>query len=276
MSTYLLAWNPKKWEWKDAELTAKILDVQAIGHADDSWSCGNRQDLPVGSRFFLIRLGGVPRGIVGSGVTTTEPELGPHWDSSQRRFGKEALFVRIKFDFLSKEPLISWSELNKSPFSGMRWGIQASGVAVPTPIASSLERLWARRTGGEGPLLPDELPPDREFPEGACKKVTVNAYERNPQARAACIAYFGYGCSVCDVTLEEIYGSIASEFIHVHHTKQLAGVPSNYKVNPRKDLRPVCPNCHAILHRRRPPLSIEKARRLVRKRKSYVCNREDR
>jgi 5-methylcytosine-specific restriction protein A len=32
---------------------------------------------------------------------------------------------------------------------------------------------------------------------------------------------------------------------------------NNYIVDPVKDLEPVCPNCHAMLHRKDPPYSIE-------------------
>lgn len=266
MSTFLLAWNPNKWQWKEEEFTAKILEVHASGHADDSWSCGNRQELAVGSRFFLIRLGKAPRGIVGSGMTTSEPALGPHWDATQRRRGRQALFVGIRFDFLSKQPLVSWEELQGSPFSGSHWGIRASGVALPDDVAVAVEQLWSRRTGGQDPLLPDELPGGQTFAEGAQKRITVNAYERNPQARAACIAHFGFTCSVCGVLLEETYGSIAAGFIHVHHTVPLAGAPSNYKVDPTKDMCPVCPNCHAVIHLRTPALSVQAARRLVNRR----------
>jgi len=264
MATFLFAWNPRKWEWKEDELTRQILKVATTGSADDSWSCGNRRDLPVGSRFFLIRLGKEPKGIVGSGQTIAEPELGPHWDAALKRQGKEALYVDLKFDFLSKEPLIEWEELKKAPYSAVSWGIQASGVLLPDHVAEELERLWHRRTGGADPMLPEELQA-RNYAEGVRKTVSVNAYERNPQARAACVAYFGLRCSVCDLLLEDRYGSIAAGFIHVHHIFPLSGVGPHYRVNPKKDLRPVCPNCHAIIHRRQPPLSVAEARRLVRR-----------
>lgn len=265
MATFLFAWNPKKWKWKENELTKQVLAVAASGSAADSWSCGNRKDLPIGSRFFLLRLGLEPKGIVGSGITTTDPELGPHWDAALRRQGKEALYVDLEFDFLSKEPLVMWDELQEAPYSKVSWGIQASGVMLPDAIADELETLWSRRTGGTDPVLPDELPSNASYPEGARKIVTVNAYERNPQARAACIAHFGHKCSVCGLLLEDRYGSIAAGFIHVHHTVPLAEAGKSYRVDPKKDLRPVCPNCHAIVHRRKPPLSVAEARRLVRK-----------
>jgi 5-methylcytosine-specific restriction enzyme A len=264
MGTYLFAWNPKRWTWKDEELAAEIRDVQAKGSSDSRWSCGNRRALPVGSRFFLIRLGQEPRGLVGSGTTASEPTLRPHWDNAQRRMGKVHSSVRIRFDFLSREPLVTWAELQRQPFASMRWGVQASGIALPQDVAMTLEAVWARRTGGDSPILADEVDGTAEYPEGARKRVTVDAFERSPQARAACTAHFGYRCSVCNVLLSDLYGSVANDFIQVHHLLPLAEVSSDHKVNPQRDLRPVCPNCHAIIHRQMPPLSIERARRLVK------------
>jgi|ERR1700734_3962751 len=46
-------------------------------------------------------------------------------------------------------------------------------------------------------------------------------------------------------------------FIHVHHLRQLSDIRKEYLVDPIKDLRPVCPNCHAVLHLRNPAYSIE-------------------
>jgi len=265
MATFLFAWNAKKTEWKEANLTSQILKIAASGSAHDSWSCGNRKDLAIGSRFFIIRLGLEPRGVVGSGSTNSEPESGPHWETKRKRQGQKALYVDIEFDFLSKEPLITWEELQKPPYSSVTWGIQASGVMLPEPVADALEKLWGRRTTGSDPILPDELPSILTYLEGAQKTVIVNAYERNPQARAACVAHFGLRCAVCDILLAERYGPLAAGFIHVHHIKPLSKVTPEYRVNPKKDLRPVCPNCHAVIHRRLPPLSIEEARRLIRR-----------
>lgn len=265
MATFLFAWNPKKWDWKEGGLTKQILKVAATGSAEDSWSCGNRKDLPLGSRFFLIRLGIDPKGIVGSGQTTTDPALGPHWASTLRREGKEALYVDLKFDFLSKEPLIAWDELQEPPYSKVSWGIRASGVLLPDSVTDELEQLWHRRTVGDDPILPEEVAPNERFAEGARKTVLLNAYERNPQARAACIAHYGLRCTVCDILMQERYGPIAAGFIHVHHIVPLSDVGASYRVDPRKDLRPVCPNCHAVIHRRKPSLTVGEARRLVRK-----------
>lgn len=98
--------------------------------------------------------------------------------------------------------------------------------------------------------------------EGAKKQITVNAYERNPIARKACLTKYGYKCSVCGFDFEEVYGKIGAEYIHVHHLKPLNEINGKYKVDPIKDLRPVCPNCHSMLHRAK--FSIEQLRETLR------------
>jgi 5-methylcytosine-specific restriction protein A len=91
--------------------------------------------------------------------------------------------------------------------------------------------------------------------------VTVNKYERDPRARQACLNHFGYRCCVCDLDFEERYGELGRGFIHVHHLKELSTVGPDYQVDPLGDLRPVCPNCHAMLHKVSPAMSVEELRR---------------
>lgn len=86
--------------------------------------------------------------------------------------------------------------------------------------------------------------------EGKRKSVMVNVYERNPIARKQCIDYYGVLCQVYDLDFESLYGIVGKNFIHVHHIKPLHEIQNDYTVNPKKDLIPVCPNCHAMLHRK--------------------------
>jgi len=93
--------------------------------------------------------------------------------------------------------------------------------------------------------------------EGAAIRVAVNLYERNPAARRRCIEHFGSICSVCAFDFGAFYGPIAEGVIHVHHLTPLSvagGV--EYEIDPVCDLRPVCPNCHVVIHRREPPLML--------------------
>lgn len=132
-------------------------------------------------------------------------------------------------------------------------------------------QLWARVLRDIGPAdtdtadtvqslefsLPDEVLPSVEFVEGAVRQITVNAYERDPKVRRRCIAAHGTDCCVCGFSFGDRYGSVADGYIHVHHLRPLAEVGGEHVVDPVLDLRPVCPNCHAVLHRRVPAFSIE-------------------
>lgn len=106
-------------------------------------------------------------------------------------------------------------------------------------------------------LFPDELELGQKYFAGARKQVRVNAYERDPRARKKCLEYYGFDCVVCGFSFEKKYGEIGRNFIHVHHLKPLALTDGEYELNPVEDLRPVCPNCHAMLHRAENVLSIE-------------------
>lgn len=111
--------------------------------------------------------------------------------------------------------------------------------------------------------FPDEVPQTLE--EGKSKTVTVNVYERNPIARKQCMDHYGVQCQVCDINFENIYGEVGRDFIHIHHVVPLHKVKQEYNVDPIKDLIPVCPNCHAMLHRKEHGdyLSIEELRKRI-------------
>ncbi|RME44545.1 MAG: HNH endonuclease, partial [Chloroflexi bacterium] len=58
------------------------------------------------------------------------------------------------------------------------------------------------------------------------------------------------------------YGELGKGFIHVHHVIPLSEIDSRYEVDPINDLCPVCPNCHAMIHREEPPLTIKQLREI--------------
>jgi 5-methylcytosine-specific restriction protein A len=97
-------------------------------------------------------------------------------------------------------------------------------------------------------FLPEEVAEPTLYVEGACRRVSVNAYERDEKARRQCIEHHGTKCCICGFSFGAVYGKEAEGYIHVHHLRPLAAVGHEYVVDPIKHLRPVCPNCHAILH----------------------------
>jgi len=102
----------------------------------------------------------------------------------------------------------------------------------------------------------EDLPELRGLPEGARERIEVNRYERNRINRTLCIAIHGTVCLVCDFDFLRVYGELGRDFIHVHHVVPVSRLVTGYVIDPARDLVPVCPNCHAMLHRREPPLSV--------------------
>jgi 5-methylcytosine-specific restriction protein A len=114
-------------------------------------------------------------------------------------------------------------------------------------------------------LYPDDLQPGRTYTEGAKRQIRVNAYERDPRARRACLAHHGTRCAACDISFSEKYGLLGKGFIHVHHLRPLALKGMADRVDPVTDMVPVCPNCHAMMHRKDPPLSVSRLRSILKR-----------
>lgn len=125
---------------------------------------------------------------------------------------------------------------------GSSW--YASDDAVPTSIA-------------------EEISTPEKFLEGTAKTISINAFERNSKARSACIKHYGAFCAVCNFNFEAVYGPIGKGFIHVHHIVPLAEIRREYTLDPIRDLIPVCPNCHAIIHLTQPAMTIEELRNFL-------------
>lgn len=84
--------------------------------------------------------------------------------------------------------------------------------------------------------------------EGEKTEVFSVKYERNPKARALCLAHYGYNCRVCGMSFEDTYGSEFKNIIEVHHIVPVSQIGESYVVDPINDLIPVCPNCHTAIH----------------------------
>ncbi|MBV7534918.1 HNH endonuclease [Duganella sp. sic0402] len=139
-------------------------------------------------------------------------------------------------------------------------------------VEGVLERLPASGRGywqlsgkiNSADLYADEALPDGPYKEGSVKKITVNSYERNKKARAACLAHFGYSCMACGFNFELSYGPLGKNQIHVHHIVQISSIGNEYELIPTEHLVPLCPNCHHMAHRREPPFTLQELRAMVK------------
>jgi len=270
MPTYLLTWNPKKSPLDAVSLDQGTMDLCAGKPFSFTWSAGNTKSIKPGDRVFLLRQGTYRPGIIGSGISLTPAKWREHWQISKRRAGKQSLFIKVLWNQMLPRHELSRGQLLKGILPATLLKVASSGASIPQNLCKKLEVRWAVhcRSAARSPsasqfLSPEEIEPEAELLEGSRNKITVNAYERNPRARAACINHYGLVCSVCRFVFERTYGSIGEGFIHVHHLRELSSIGRKYVVNPIKDLRPVCPNCHAMLHRRQPAFQIQELHRLL-------------
>jgi len=266
MTTYLLSWNPKVWEWKNIQ--ANIAKVARNGYSEMQWSTGVTKKIKEGDRVFVMKLGVEPRGIVASGWATSDVKQSDNYKTTS----KTALYIDGYFDVILEPNAVLPIEFlqNDVLYKKVHWTPQASGMSIPDDVAEKLERDWAKFLNQpiSIPVInyADEIESTKSFYEGAVKQVKVNRYERDKGARVICIKKFGACCSVCGFDFGKKFGKIGEGFIHVHHLKPLSEIRKGYKLNPIEDLRPVCPNCHAMLHQRKPePYAIEELKAILKR-----------
>jgi hypothetical protein len=133
---------------------------------------------------------------------------------------------------------------------------QELGLRLPQPA-------YLESPNEDMPVIPEEIAPDEEFEEGAVTQVLVNRYERDRAARARCIKHYGTNCIICGLSMEERYGPAVTGLIHVHHIEPISSIGKQALVDPVRKLRPVCPNCHAVIHSTKPARTIELVREML-------------
>jgi 5-methylcytosine-specific restriction protein A len=242
MTGIILGWNPGIWSgWDYADVVAK---VAARGWYLDRWSVGRFLDIPAGSDAWLLLQGNHGRGLIGHGLVLSEPERGKHYVDPN----KTTMYVDVEFDALL--PLGEQIEpaVLKQAVPGVPWDAMfESGRTIAPSEEAKLRALWSE-LGPEQSSDPTHAVPGT-YPEGAASRIEVNRYERSPDARRDCIKHRGTTCEVCGFSFGAVYGDIGKDFIHVHHIVPVSQFGQDYRLNPVRDLVPLCANCHAMAHR---------------------------
>lgn len=260
MAAYLYTWHPNRWHWADlAEAAYRVTNGEAY---DRYWSCGNTKRIEIGDLFFLMRLGVEPKGILGCGYVASTPYLLPHWDEARAAAGDTTLRTDLLFKALSMEPIVPLTEL-LGTYPRQSWTPQSSGTSIADDIAAELLATIRRRGY---PIAAETRQSVRTYAEGRPRTVTITTYDRSADARQACLAAHGYRCAVCGFSFEKAYGSLGAGYIEVHHLRPVADVGEEVEIDPVADLRPVCANCHRVLHQRQPPLAIAELKAALRSR----------
>lgn len=152
----------------------------------------------------------------------------------------DSLYHRLKLIAESNSPSLHLTELIKAGIKHAPQGPERLKGKLLAHIQSAFN---------SNDSFYDEIENPDDIYEGAKKTIVVNSYERNREARNTCIAAHGCKCSVCNMDFEKMYGELGHGFIHVHHIVPISSIGEEYKIDPVNDLVPVCPNCHAMLHK---------------------------
>jgi len=128
-------------------------------------------------------------------------------------------------------------------------------------VAEAIERLgWIKKFENESRNESNTFLP---IFEGESQRAEVNTYERSLRARRLCLEHYGSSCFICKFDFNSKYGNKAAGYIQVHHLRPLSEIARRYQVDPIQDLRPVCPNCHAVIHIRTPAYTISEVKEMI-------------
>lgn len=121
-------------------------------------------------------------------------------------------------------------------------------------------------------LLAEEFgvdPNDFEFREGKEKLKIHLVKERNKHlVNLAKQQWFKenngtVSCAICSFSFDETYGDIGKGYIEAHHILPISSLTFD-TIMKISDLSPVCSNCHSIIHRYRPWLTVDQLKDNIR------------
>lgn len=263
MKAYLLTWNPERFEWSGIDEV--ITEIGSNNVSENRWSSGSNKSIKAGDLFFMLRLGPRERGLVGYGYCISDSFQDEHWEDED----KMANYVNIEFKYLINPvinpELIIRQDFLKLKFPTQHWSPQGSGTSIKEEIIPELLKMFPPSEIEE---IEEEIDDEKAFIEGKRFQVLANQFERNKAARELCLNMHGYTCKVCKFNFEKVYGKIGKTYIHVHHIVPLSTRNKIYKLDPIKDLIPVCANCHAMLHTSKVPLKIDYLKKLIKSKNS--------
>jgi len=110
-----------------------------------------------------------------------------------------------------------------------------------------------------------------EFPEGKIVERTHKARERNNQVVSLAKENFKklngqLFCQICGFDFEKTYGEIGKDFIEGHHTIAISEMAHDHKTKI-EDIAMLCANCHRMVHKKRPWLSMTNLGKLINNKK---------
>lgn len=269
MTAIILGWNPD--HWNDWNYTDALGHIAATGLSLQPWSVGRHATVPAGTDAWLLLQGDHGRGLVGHGVVASDvaPDAFSGLPGSDSPVASDGtpdpvrMLVQMVFDALLPPGEQIAVEVLGDALPGIAWGADdVSGLIVEPADEAAIRALW--RDFGPPPGTDPTQPVPGTYPQDTVTRVEVNRFERDPDARRACIAHHGSSCAACGFSFEQKYGGIGADFIPVHHLVPVSLLGGSYELDPITDLVPLCANCHAMAHQGlSTPRTVAELRRII-------------
>jgi hypothetical protein len=269
MPSFYFLWTPPKYPEFREELR-KIVPLLTAGEwpGYSNWSTGSRTktNFPPRSRFFMVRTGKEPRGVIGYGTIPTGklPPPEDHWDP--RKVGHKAIpYVKIDFENLidseqDPEKVVSLDFLKAAGFGLKVSSPQGGGTEIPDEAAAQIK---ARFDALSAPTIEEllELDPHLEAKDLAVPESRIlikkHFYRERKQAlvkkkkRAVLSTTGALACEICTLDFLQRYGELGRGFAECHHLTPLT-LLTETRETKLEYLTIVCANCHRMLHRGKP------------------------
>lgn len=115
----------------------------------------------------------------------------------------------------------------------------------------------------------ENLALDNEFAEGRIIERIHKKRERNQKVVSTAKRIFKEKhttlfCEACELDFTKIYGKLGNNFIEAHHTIPISSMKEDHKTLP-EDIALLCANCHRMIHRKRPWLTVSQLRKVIQK-----------
>jgi 5-methylcytosine-specific restriction protein A len=131
-------------------------------------------------------------------------------------------------------------------------------------ILGSVKSVMIPLIASMAELIGYDTIPQKGFIEGDLTQTLINKRERNPRNRLLCLSIHGDSCGVCKSNPKIDFGTILGEILEVHHIEPLSEIEAAKVYDPKKDLIPLCPNCHRMIHKRKPAYTPDELRELIK------------
>lgn len=158
---WLITWNKDKWRWDG--FAEKCEGTKAGQTYVESWACSSTKP-KIGEEVFLIKLGNLPKGIIGHGTVVHELYEKNHFDTAKADEGKKERAIDVEFDRLinyEKDEFIKQADLNEK-CSEQFWSPVGSGIEIRQEVLPTLKALWKAVTETDG--TNDYWPSPAEYP----------------------------------------------------------------------------------------------------------------